>query len=98
MKTFQGIKSCDTIKAQCAANGWAVNTDRHESAGDDHISFSFRHDGLSAEVFYNTFNGRFFGTTGTGKKFNSNCADLDGEPWFAALLDFVYVSAQQKAA
>ena len=98
MKTFQGIKNSDAIKAQCVANGWAVNTDRHESAGDDHISFTFQHDGMSAKVFYNAFNGRFFGTTDAGKKFNSNDTDLDSELWFAALLDFVYVSASQKAA
>lgn len=98
MKTFQGIKNCDAIKAQCVANGWDVNTELHESAGDDHISFTFQHGDQSAKVFYNTFNGRFFGTTDAGKQFNSNNADLDGEPWFAALLAFVYVSNKQKAA
>lgn len=84
MKTFQGKKDGWTIKAQCEANGWAVP----ERAGVNLIRFSFQHEGMSAEVFYNAFTGIFYGTTHAGQKFTCDDTELDDEPWFAALLDF----------
>lgn len=97
MKTFSGVKSVEQIKAQCAEHDLSIDTSKFD-AGNDYVKFDFIHADTSMEVMFNGFNGRFFGTTDGGQKFTSNDANLDGTPWFDALLDFVYVSKQQAVA
>lgn len=86
-KTFAGNKSLEQIKAQCNAAGVEFDDSRWRVNGDDYVVVS----GGGAEVFFNTFNGRFFGTTPDGIAFSSD-DKLDGAPWFDALLNFFYVA------
>lgn len=90
MKTFERSKTIKELRASCLAAGWRLNTEKYE-AGSDFVSFRGVFAGETANVLFSGFNGRFFGQTESGKKFNSDSADFDGEPWFDALLNFVYV-------
>lgn len=85
MKTFKRHKSYDEIKAQCKALGLTLN-DRNFKRGWDNIVVT----GEGAAVLYNTFNGRFSGSTNHQEVFNSN--QDRKEPWFLTLLDFFYTN------
>jgi hypothetical protein len=87
MKRFAGSKTLEQIRAQCDAAGLALDAERHEKNGDDHVVVR----GGGGEVFYRTFNGRFFGTTDTGIEFNSDSTEHEQAPWFQQLLAFFYV-------
>lgn len=88
MKTFKGSKRLDVILRQCRKQ--KVHVDRKQfDKGADHIVLEKG----GAQVFYNTFNGRFFGAAMIGEslvKFNSDASVFDKKPWFQALLDFFY--------
>ena len=96
MKTYDRCKTSDEIKAACQAAGYRIDTSKYE-AGSDFINFDFHFEGVKRVVVYNTCNGRFFGELDNGEMFNSDSDQHDNEPWFIALLDFVYV-ADEKAA
>lgn len=85
MKTFARHKSVDEILGQCSAGGIPIDISKYVKDGHDHIVVGAE----PAVVFYNTFNGRFFGTTPEGVSFSSD-SELDGTPWFDALLNFFY--------
>jgi hypothetical protein len=88
MKTFKGSKRLDVILRQCREQ--KVHVDRRQfDRGADHIVLEKG----GAQVFYNVFNGRFFGAVmidGSLVKFNSDASVFDKKPWFQALLDFFY--------
>ena len=85
MKTFGSTKHLKEILAQCKAQGLLVDLDKYRS-GSDYIVIR----GGDAEVMFNTFNGRFHGTTPDGVQFSSDNANHEREPWFQALLSFFY--------
>jgi len=91
MKTFERGKTIKELQASCVAAGWSLNTDKYK-AGSDFVSFQGIFAGETANVLYSSFNGRFFGQTKNGTWFNSDSGDLDQEPWFDALLNFLYVA------
>lgn len=84
-KKYKGTKSLEVIQAQCVAQGLVLNRQRYDE-GDDFVTVHSPQ-APGAVVFFNTFNGRFFGTTHTGLEFRSD-QELDELPWFSALLDF----------
>lgn len=90
MKKFAGNKTLEQLRAQCAALNLELDTLRHDQDGDDHIVVR----GGGAEVFFSTFNGKFFGTTDTGVAFDSDSTEHEEEPWFQQLLSFFYVEKE----
>jgi hypothetical protein len=89
MLKFDGVKTLEQIRAQVDQSGGAVrlNSNLHDKKGHDHVLL----EGGGARVLFNTFNGRFFGTTDKGVEFNSDSAEWDSEPWMQALLQFFYI-------
>ena len=106
MKKFAGFKSHDEIQHQCEnppQQGMLpeppvpFNDHLYRERGYDTVVVGDINDRRYGHVIYNTFNGRFFGTTPMlegawppGVDFNSNSAKFDSQPWFAALLEFFY--------
>lgn len=90
MKKFAGNKTLDQLRAQCAALGLELDTRLYDTEGYDH--FVVR--GGGGKVFYNTFNGRFFGTTDSGVQFSSDETEHEAENWFQQLLSFFYVEKE----
>jgi len=86
LKQFKGPKSLDAINAQCIEQGLILRRNRHDAFKSDFVVVSSPL-APTAEVFYNTVSGWFFGTTPTGESFDSR-EPLDDQPWFAALLEF----------
>lgn len=87
MKTFSRHKTYEEIRQQCALQRLEFNDRLFKTAGWDTIAVY----GGGATVVYNTFNGRFFGSTPTGVEFNSDDPQFDKKPWMQALLRFFYV-------
>ncbi len=88
MRKFKGSKRFEIIVTQCEQQGVALDRKRFDQ-GADHIVLKKG----GATVFYNTFNGRFFGSAMIGKRtvtFNSDSERHTGAPWFNALLEFFY--------
>lgn len=94
MKTFAGIKHLIDIRDQCRAEGLLWDDKAFRTRGSDHIVIS----GGGARVFFNTFNGRFFGTTDTGVSFNSDSTEHEECPWFQSLLAFFYTESSAQMA
>lgn len=86
LKQFKGPKTLDAINAQCIEQGLILRRNRHDAFQSDFVVVSSPQ-APTAEVFYNTVNGWFFGTTPTGEAFDSR-EPLDDQSWFAALLEF----------
>jgi len=96
MKKFSRHRTLDELKSLCAERGLKLNTDRYDHAGSDYVLVSGLFAGEAAEVLCSTFNGRFFGALADGRKFTEDDAH-DGQPWFDAILDLVYVFAPEAA-
>lgn len=94
MKKFAGIKTLKVIKAQCKAARITFDDYLYRKKGNDHV----RVIGGGATVLFNSFNGRFFGTTDKGVTFNSDSTEHESEPWFQALLAFFYIETINTAA
>ena len=86
MKMFDGKRKTSDVVAAARAQGVAVDLAKWH-AGSDYIVFGTIELG---RVFYNTFNGRFFGATPEGLKFDSSSTTHENEPWFQQLLRFFY--------
>ncbi|MFN4360506.1 MAG: hypothetical protein ACK4F4_07260 [Hylemonella sp.] len=87
MTKFQGTKTLAQIRAQCRAQGLKFDDRLHREDQSDYVVVQ----GGGAKVLFNTFNGRFFGTTPDGVKFNSDLTTHENKPWFQGLLRFFYV-------
>ena len=96
MKTFQRHRTLDELKALCAEKSLTLNTDRYDRDGSDYVLVSGGFAGQTADVLYCTVNGRFFGTLAGGRKFTET-APCDGQAWFDAILDLVYVPGPEAA-
>lgn len=93
MKQFAGNRPLKQIKDQCEAQGLHFDDLAYRVRGHDHVVIT----GGGARVFYNTFNGRFFGEAwfdppGQLVHFNSDSTEHEKRPWFQALLSFFYVN------
>lgn len=107
-KTFDGNRPLAEIIANARQQGVAVDDYNYRVLGHDNIAFGIatgkRPDNTDLVtcresdrgwVFYNSFNGRFFGRTDKGVAFDSSSTRHEHEPWFQALLSFFYVEKQE---
>lgn len=81
------------MRAMLAKRGWSMNTTSYDSGGDRVIIY-FHHGDTKGEIYYNTFNGQFFGryfVLPTAKSFNEKSTDLDSEPWYQEILKLLFV-------
>jgi hypothetical protein len=60
------------------------------------VTFGFRHNGEDRTVLYNTFSGRFLIRAENGRMITESSKEMDGTEWYAALLDFIYVPAEER--
>jgi hypothetical protein len=86
MKTYKRHITIDELRERCAIYGIPLNTVRYDEDGHDHVVVGEE----PYPVYYNSFNGSFFGWR-VGVYFSSD-QNLDQEPWFAAWLDFFYTN------
>lgn len=91
-KKFTRHRTLDELRVLCAERGIDLNTERYDTRLEDHVCLRGTFADVDAWVIYNTFNGLFFGKTISGgtTKFNE-CSQLDGEAWYAAILDLLFV-------
>ena len=99
MQQFARSKTQDEIRAACRVAGFALDTAAYDK-GSDFVKITFAHEGQTYDVLYSSFNGRFIGSpTGINDCpvafFSSDDGDLDSQPWYAALLAFFYVPAEE---
>jgi hypothetical protein len=85
MKKFKGNRRLADILASAKAQSVSVNKSFYDKGGD---TISFWGGGFT--VYYNTFNGNFFGTTPDNLRFSSDSELHEKQPWFQALLNFFY--------
>lgn len=95
MKTFERSRTTNEIVLACRDKGYRVSTERYDQ-GSDYINFDFPYGGDIFRVVFNGFNGRFFGTSARGVKFNSDTDEHGKKPWFNALLSFIYVGENEE--
>ena len=95
MKKFARIRTYDEIVAACKTQGLALGDLLYRRRGDNTITV----EGGGCRVYYNTFNGHFFGTaavlfpSGSVRllDFDSCSTTYEDAPWFQGLLSFFYV-------
>lgn len=98
MKTFARHRTLDEITALCEERGFPIDTHAYENHASDWVRLHFAHDGQGWEILYCPFNGRFLGRHGPANAiFTESSAKLDSEPWYQALLDFLYISKPEVA-
>ncbi len=90
MKKFARHCTLHEIKERCAAQGIEVDTTKHDRDFSDFISLRGIFAGMPVAMVYSVFNGTFIGENCAGEKFTER-SPLDGEPWFAAILDLLFV-------
>ena len=100
MKKFKGDKPLKIIERTIKQKGGRWNQDDFDKGGD-WINFSFPHkeDGLTWHypVVYNTFNGRFMVKIDK-KIYTERDSNMDDTPWYAALLNTIYITEESEAA
>ena len=92
MMTFARHRRLDELKQLCAERGITLNTDRHDNLriASDFVTLSGQFADRKLTVIYSVFNGNFHGRTEDGLTFTHGSLH-DDEPWFAALLNLVFV-------
>lgn len=95
MKKFLRHKNLIEIAAQCKEQGLYLGRELYDRNQSDYVVVARKWSDIqNAEgfVLFNVFNGRFHGETDFGKvRFNESSL-LDDLPWYAALLEFFFVS------
>ncbi|KAA0678103.1 hypothetical protein [Roseomonas genomospecies 6] len=97
MKTFARHRTLAELKPLCAQRNIAVDTTRHDVIASDFITLSGKFGIVDLMVIYSVFNGTFYGETSDGLAFNER-SPFDDTPWFAALLELLYVAKPVEAA
>ncbi len=90
MKKFAGHRGVSALKALCAEKGVQIDTTKHDRNFSDFVSLRGVFCKTSVTMIYSVFNGTFFGETAQGASFNES-SPFDDEPWFAAILDLLYL-------
>jgi hypothetical protein len=94
IKTFERHITGDELIAACEKEAFPCQFRKWRDEGSDHIRFGFNHGRVFVSALYSTVSGRAFGQYGTALKQDKNFStddELDGTPWFDALLKFLYV-------
>lgn len=86
MKTYTRKRTLPELIAHCRAQDWPIDTTKHEEEGMDGVSVHFKVGADSGVAIISMVTGKVIGKC-NGKFFSSDNADLDGQPWFDALLD-----------
>lgn len=94
MIRFKRHRTYEEIKALCKKQKVPLNDFNYRERGWDSIMLGTKDDGW---VVYNTFNGRFFGKTPTGKDFTSDSTKHDKAEWMQQLLAFFYTNEELPA-
>lgn len=95
-KQYSGVRPLHRIEMECYKNGWDFDRSRYD-AGSDYVTFEFRHGKKKVVVVYSSFNGKFIVKQGK-KMITESSTDMDGTPWYDALLDFIYLPLAAKKA
>lgn len=95
MKTFARHRRLDELKQLGAERGITINTDRHDNPriASDFVTLTGEFADKKLTVVYSVFNGNFYGRTEDGLTFTHGSLH-DDEPWFADLLNLVFVSQE----
>lgn len=97
MRKFARHRRLNELKQLCAERGFMLDTTKHDRDHSDFVTLGGVIGNRHVMFLYSVFNGTFFGETADGVRF-SETSPLDGEPWFDALLDLLYVQKQEEAA
>lgn len=102
-KKFTRHKSYAEIKAQCKEQGLYFGSWLYDQGRSDFVVVCRKQsDTTNGEgfVFFNLYSGRFHGETnkilGSAIVFNES-SQLDGTPWYDALLEFFFASTPKQA-
>lgn len=94
---YSGKRKLADIKKACLRKGWLWDQSKYDNTGSDYVTFGFQFRRLKLIVLYNTVNGRFI-VDFKNRMITEESVDLDTVDWYKALLDFIYIPAQKKAA
>ena len=95
MKKFEGNRPLADIEFHCKRKKWNYDQTKYNE-GSDWVSFDFHHAGHIYPVLLNGFNGRFMVKLGD-EIITESSKNMDGTPWYDALLDFVYLPLNEAA-
>jgi len=94
MRKFTHHVTLTVLKKRCAEKGLAIDTTKHDRDFSDYVTVSGALAGMDFVLIFNTFNGQFFGATEDKREF-SETSTLDAEPWYAAILDLLFVGEME---
>lgn len=96
MKKFTRHVTLVELKERCAEKGIAIDTEKHDRDFSDYVTVSGAFAGKDFVLIFNTFNGTFFGEMEDKRQF-SETSKFEGEPWYSAILDLLFVSEKEAA-
>lgn len=94
MKKFARHRSLDELRPLLTERRIEIDTTRYD-AGSDWVALSGSFAGVEIDLIYCPFNGHFYGEH--EGPFSERCAAMDAEPWYAELLDLLYVPREEAA-
>ncbi|MBC06333.1 hypothetical protein [Thalassospira sp.] len=97
MKKFKGHLNHRQVLAACAKAGFEVDTSRYDDGGD-WITICGTFGDKSLRIIYSIWNGKFIGELPDGAVFSEASERFEGSDWYDAILDFLYIAADDKAA
>ncbi|WP_157831916.1 hypothetical protein [Thalassospira marina] len=97
MKKFKGYLNHTQVLAACTKAGFEVDTSRYDDGGD-WITIFGRFADEHMFITYSSWNGKFIGKSPDGSFFNESSEELEGTDWYDAILDFLYIPEEDKAA
>ncbi len=97
MKMFKGHLNHKQILAACAKAGFDVDTSRYDDGGD-WITIFGKFADTDIRIIYSSWNGKFIGKSPEGAVFSEASERLEGTDWYDAIMDFLYIAADEQAA
>lgn len=98
MKKFKGNMSLVDIEFKIKSRGWKIDKSQY-NAGSDWLMFQFYHADLPkgwVNVLYSPFKGKFMvRPEDCDRIITESNHKMDNVPWYAELLDFLYVSESE---
>lgn len=100
MRKFTRHVTLDELKSHCGKLGLEVDTTKHDRDFSDYVTVTGILAGMPFGLLYSTFNGRFFGYAKNSHRiqFDQSSDHLDDVPWYAAILELLFVSTEKTAA
>lgn len=95
MRKFSRSKDLPALRKACRAAKLKIDTARYDR-GSDYVTVSGKFAGLRMQVVVSPWNGHFMGETPDGRHFTHESEQFDGEDWYRAILDLVYVPAPEQ--